>query len=123
MMSAYEFEIEQILNDLWMSTENICDIYSAGHSIGLHSYSHPTTIHKLENNQQETEYRKNYEHLKSLKFNITSMSHPCGVYNSDTLRILESLNIKIGFHSGHHVEEIKTNLEVPRLDHTYLPKY
>ena len=122
MMSAYEFKIEQILNDLWMSTENICDIYSAGHSIGLHSYSHPTTIHKLESSQQETEYRKNYEHLKSLKFNITSMAHPCGVFNSDTLRILESLNIKIGFRSGHDVEEIKTNLEVPRLDHIYLPQ-
>ena len=122
MMSAYEFKIEQIVDDLWMSTKNICDIYSAGHSIGLHSYSHPTTIHKLEKSQQETEYRKNYDHLKSLNFNVTSMSHPCGVYNNDTLRILESLKIKIGFRSGHDVEEIKTNLEVPRLDHTYLPK-
>jgi len=122
MMSTHEFKIEQIIDDLWMSTKNICDIYSAGHSIGLHSYSHPTTIHKLEKSQQETEYRKNYDHLKSLNFSVTSMSHPCGVYNNDTLRILEILKIRIGFRSGHDVEEIKTNLEVPRLDHTYLPK-
>ena len=122
MMSTHKFKIEEILDHLWMSKENICDIYSAGHSIGLHSYSHPTTIHMLETSHQETEYRKNYDHLKSLNFDVTSMSHPCGVYSSDTLRILESLNIKIGFRSGHDVEEINTSLEVPRLDHTYLPK-
>jgi len=122
MMSNQGFNIKEVNNCLWMSEENVGEIYSFGHSVGLHSHSHPTTIHLLDVSEQENEYKKNYDHLRKLNIVVNSMSHPCGVYNSDTLRILSNLNIRIGFRSSHDVEEIASNLEVPRLDHTYLPK-
>lgn len=121
-MSNQGFNIKETNDCLWMSEENICEIYSFGHSVGLHSHSHPTTIHLLDESDQENEYKKNYDHLRKLNIEVTSMSHPCGVYNRNTLRILSNLNIRIGFRSSHDVEEIVSNLEVPRLDHTYLPK-
>jgi len=122
MMSNQGFNIKETNDCLWMSEENVCEIYSFGHSVGLHSHSHPTTIHLLDESDQENEYKKNYDHLRKLNIEVTSMSHPCGVYNRNTLRILSNLNIRIGFRSSHDVEEIVSNLEVPRLDHTYLPK-
>jgi hypothetical protein len=46
------------------------------------------------------------------------MSHPCGNYNIDTLQILKSMNIEIGFRSDSSVTDIKSSLEIPREDHT-----
>jgi len=46
-----------------------------------------------------------------------AMSHPCGNYNDDTLRILKRFGIRIGFRSNNSVTHINTCLEVPRNDH------
>ena len=64
------------------------------------------------------EYKKNYEHLKKIiKKPIKSMSHVCGSYNKDTLDILNSMKIEIGFRSNMSIKETITPLEVPREDH------
>ena len=46
------------------------------------------------------------------------MSHPCGNYNDDTLKILDEMGIQIGFRSNVNIKEIKSKLEVPRENHT-----
>ena len=51
-----------------------------------------------------------------------SMSHPCGNYNLETLKILSDLKIKIGFRSNVNIPNIKSNLEIPRVDHANLIK-
>ena len=50
------------------------------------------------------------------------MSHPCGNYNPETLKILSDLKIKIGFRSNVNIPNIKSNLEIPRVDHANLIK-
>ena len=47
------------------------------------------------------EYKKNKSILeKIVSKNIISMSHPCGDYNNNTLKILKKLNILMGFRSN-----------------------
>ena len=57
------------------------------------------------------------------------MSHPCGSYNSDTLRILDELGIELGFKQFMSVEKEKgmkkinnSTLEIAREDHSEIIK-
>ena len=81
-------------------------------------------MEKLSCKEQESEYFRNLQHLKKdLKINnIISMSHPCGKYNKNTLHILNKLGIKIGFRSSLSIKHIKSNLEIPREDHSNILK-
>ena len=45
------------------------------------------------------------------------MSHPCGDYNKDTLDVLNSMGIRIGFRSNMSNPYINSSLEIPREDH------
>ena len=104
-----------------MNEDILKNISKLGHTIGLHSHSHPTKISALNKNEQKTEYEKNLNYLEAiLEKKIWSMSHPCGDYNEDTLLVLRKLGIKIGFRSSLSVKSIKTHLEIPREDHTNL---
>ena len=49
-----------------------------GHTIGLHSYSHPTMMHRMSEKEQFEEYSKNLKHLENSlgKGTIEAMSHP-----------------------------------------------
>jgi peptidoglycan/xylan/chitin deacetylase (PgdA/CDA1 family) len=123
MMQDKNFDIESASSDLWMSNANIQKLHEEGHIIGLHSYSHPTTLHTLTKDQQRVEYEKNFDHLSAiLKSNPIAMSHPCGNYNLDTLSILRRLGIRIGFRSSNSIRTIESNLEIPRNDHANILK-
>jgi peptidoglycan/xylan/chitin deacetylase (PgdA/CDA1 family) len=99
------------------------EIYELGHVVGLHSHSHPTTIHTLKREDQRLEYETNYNCLKSiLGTSPIAMSHPCGNYNDDTLDILIELGIRVGFRSNSSIKEIRSNLEIPREDHSNIFK-
>ena len=75
-----------------MSTDNLKKLHESGHSIGLHSHSHPTTIQSLSYKNQLEEYSKNYEFINAItNEKVSSMSHPCGNYNADTIKILKNL--------------------------------
>jgi len=120
LFKRFEYNPKNHINRLWMSESELKALHDCGHVVGLHSYSHPTRIDLLAKAIQENEYHKNIDHLRGLGINpIYAMSHPCGVYSIETLRILEQLNIKIGFRSGFNITDIKSALEVPRVDHTY----
>ena len=82
LMIQNDFDENTAKKDLWMSEEDLVNIKSKGHLIGLHSYSHPTQMSKLNKAEQELEYQKNYDHLTGLIGKpIKVMSHPCGDYN------------------------------------------
>ena len=53
--------------------------------------------------------------------NVVSMSHPCGSYNNDTLKVLDKLGIEIGFrHSmlcGNMKKINNSKYEIARHDH------
>ena len=72
---------------------------------------------KLSYEEQLHQYTENYNHLKRLVGEVVSMSHPCGDYNDDTLKILSDLGIQIGFRSSLSITEVKSRFEIPRDDH------
>ena len=123
LMLEYNFHPDSVMKKLWMNDGSLRGLMGDGHTIGLHSYSHPTTLHLLDKKSQEREYAKNYKHLSELLgVRLTAMSHPCGNYNADTLDVLNSKNIKIGFRSNNSIKEIRSNLEIPREDHSNVIK-
>ena len=119
IISDKGIDINEAKKNLWMQEDELLKIHENGHVVGLHSYSHPTQMSKLTTDQQVKEYQQNLTHLsKVLKTSeITSMSHPCGDYNMDTLSLLKGMGIQIGFRSNMDVKEIKSPLEIPREDH------
>ncbi len=124
MMCDFNFNMDEVVSELWMTNQHLSELFCDGHTIGLHSYTHPTLMEKLTFNQQQIEFEKNLCHLESIagSDNIYSMSHPCGSYNEDTLSILKGMGIRIGFRSNLSVKEIKSNLEIPREDHANILK-
>jgi peptidoglycan/xylan/chitin deacetylase (PgdA/CDA1 family) len=119
LMSLHSFNPSESAKLLWMTEGILKELSGEGHLIGLHSYSHPTQMNKLSYEEQQNQFTKNLEHLESLlgKGTIVSMSHPCGNYNDETLKILTDLKIKIGFRSSLSRTDIRSNLEIPRDDH------
>lgn len=118
LMKAKGFDIESAKQKLWMTESDLRNTYLDGHLVGLHSFSHPTQMSKLSKIEQESEYQRNFEHLKSvLGTSVNVMSHPCGDYNQDTLQILSDMGITLGFRSSMSVTTISSLLEIPREDH------
>ena len=67
----------------------------------MHSSSHPTNMDELDKDKQFNEYKENYEFIeKNFGHKPDSMSHPLGRYTDETLKILNNMNIKIGFRSN-----------------------
>ena len=122
LMHKMNFSPQNIVKHLWMSESNLQDISKRGHLIGLHSFSHPTQMDRLSFEEQYNQYKKNFDHLSNIVGNIVSMSHPCGKYNEDTLKILDNLGIKIGFRSSLSETSIKSKFEIPREDHANIFK-
>jgi peptidoglycan/xylan/chitin deacetylase (PgdA/CDA1 family) len=119
LMAQHRFDRSKASARLWMNNNHLKSLSDAGHTVGLHSYSHPTMIHKIPIEQQEKEYIQNFEHLYStLGHKPIAMSHPCGHYSDETLAILKKLGIKIGFRSSPSITTIRSPLEIPRDDHT-----
>tara|TARA_A100001388_G_C28703291_1_gene467292 strand:+ start:41 stop:958 length:918 start_codon:yes stop_codon:yes gene_type:complete len=117
LMLKKSFNITLAKKNLWMTEKDLIKISNKGHIIGLHSYSHPTKMSKLNNSAQKMEYQKNFDHLtKVVKKPITTMAHPCGDYSKETLNILNAMNIEIGFRSSMSIKKICSKLEIPRED-------
>ncbi|MBU6235886.1 MAG: polysaccharide deacetylase family protein [Alphaproteobacteria bacterium] len=123
LMRDHGFEPLSVMKKLWMDDAGLKALEADGHIIGLHSYSHPTVMHRLDKSVQADEYAKNHAHLsRVLTQPIVAMSHPCGNYNADTLDILNGMGIEIGFRSNNSVTDIKSHLEIPREDHANVMK-
>ena len=128
LMEEYKANTKKMLRDIYMTKKDIKNLSLDGHQIGLHSHNHPTNLESLPFQKQKYEYKKNKSMLEKItNKNIYSMSHPCGSYNKDTLRILKSLKIQIGFKQimkiDHRIKKINSSfLEVAREDHANLIK-
>jgi peptidoglycan/xylan/chitin deacetylase (PgdA/CDA1 family) len=112
----------EIADRIWMKNEDLLQLHSEGHTIGLHSYSHPFVLSELTEDEQRNEYSKNLYHIGSvIKAPITSMSHPLNSYGPETLNILNSHNITCGFRSDMNPKVLQEksrlpNLQLPRED-------
>lgn len=110
-------------NSLFMRIDDLKILHGNGHTIGLHSDTHPTRMDNLSDARQVEEYTKNFEFLNSvIGERIKAMSHPCGNYNDVTLDTLKRLGVTCGFRSSLTPSYIKSSLEIPREDHANLIK-
>ncbi len=124
LMKKDSFSPASCCKHLWMSEEDLKELHKQGHLIGLHSFSHPTMMETLSRAEQQLEYDKNFQHLSAtLKSAPESMSHPCGKYNAHTSKILEDLNILIGFRSDMLTIKDASIYEVPRQDHANIMRF
>jgi peptidoglycan/xylan/chitin deacetylase (PgdA/CDA1 family) len=120
MISNSQMDIKEIAKILWIDKEGISYLDKTGHIVGLHSHSHPTQIKELSFGDQLDEYTKGHTILSSIiNQKIKAMSHPCNSYNSDTLKVLEKLNVFFGFRANME-EGYTSKWEYPRLDHAHL---
>jgi len=133
MFKEKKFVPNKFFNNLFFNNNDLIKLHSLGHLIGLHSHSHPTSIEKLSYESQKEEYQKNMDILSEIlniqKSDIKFMSHPCGSYNNDTLEILKSLGIELGFKQIMTIESKKgmkkinnSRLEIARQDHSDIIK-
>jgi peptidoglycan/xylan/chitin deacetylase (PgdA/CDA1 family) len=107
---------------LWLDNDCLRDLAARGHAIGLHSYSHPTRLGDLPLERQREEYKRNSDHVaRILGAAPVSMSHPCGSYTSETLDMLSTMGVRIGFRANLAQADYSL-LEMPRIDHAVLMK-
>ena len=110
--------IEELSASLWMRNEDLVELAGSGHLLGLHSYSHPTTLNMLTLEEQKTEYRQNIDHVTDLLgVPPFAVSHPSNSYDAATLAILENFGVKIGFTDNMRIRG-GGSLEFPREDHS-----
>ena len=113
---------ESLHKSLWMDHRDLKELSKKNHIIGLHSHTHPTDMGEKSFDFQLENYSKNKTVLESLLTkDVTSMSHPCNSYNSETLEILNDLKIEIGFRANLK-SGFNSYLEVPRIDHSEILK-
>lgn len=101
MMRERGVALEELSKNLWMNNYHLRYLTDTGHVVGLHSYSHPTSIGKLLVKDQVDEYTQNYRHiLTACKRKPVVAAYPSNSYNEDTLRILNDMGIYCGFRSN-----------------------
>jgi len=133
MIKEKNFPVDKYQSILFFSKEDIIKLNTLGHTIGLHSHTHPTNIKNFSYDNQELEYKKCKKIISNILTKpqsfIKSMSHPCGSYNKDTLDILKKLEIEIGFKQIMLIEKDKgmkkinnSIFEIARQDHTEIIK-
>ena len=133
LMDEKKFKPEKFYSKLFFNENDIINLDKLGHLVGLHSHSHPTLIEKLSYEEQKLEYEKSLSIISKIlgkpKNSIKYMSHPCGSYNEDTLKILKDLDIQLGFKQIMTIEPEKkmkkinnSFLEIARQDHVKILK-
>ncbi len=133
MFKEKRFDFKRLIKKLFFQKDDLNNLNSLGHLIGLHSHNHPTLIENLTYEVQKEEYKKCLSTISNIldkpKNEIKYMSHPCGSYNLDTLQILKELGIELGFQQIMSIEPEKrmkkinnSFLEIAREDHSNIYK-
>lgn len=124
------FKPKKYHKHLLMNKESLQKLNKLNHEIGLHSHSHPTKIINFNYQNQHKEYLTNFKLLKKIiktKYGIRSMSHPCGSYDNNTLKVLKKMNILLGFKESmlidNNMKKINNSkFEIARVDHSSIIK-
>lgn len=112
--------IKTLKKNLWIKKKHLKNLSFNNHEIGLHSYSHDTSLGNKNFKKQFDEYSKNYNDLKKIiKKNIYSCAYPSNSFNIKTINVLKKLKIKISFRSDYCFNK-KSKYEIKRIDHTLI---
>ncbi|NOX57431.1 MAG: polysaccharide deacetylase family protein [Planctomycetes bacterium] len=118
MIVAFGDSPEALARGLWIDAEDVQKLHETGHVIGLHSHTHPVALAALPPDRQRWEYETNLQKLEAITgTRPIAMAHPCNSYAPETLDILRTLEIKIGFRANMN-QDSKSPLEIPRADHS-----
>ncbi len=121
MVAAAGYDPLALSRRLFITAEGIAALHRTGHTIGLHSHTHPTRLAALDAATQGHEYRTNRARIEAVtRVPVQAMSHPCNSYNADTLNLLARMGIQVGFRSNMAAVEGKGRFEYPREDHANL---
>jgi len=124
LMKNRGFNWEEVLPYLSFNKIELQHLSDSGHIVGLHSHSHPTNMAKLSKSHQFTEYHMNKKVLKNLiGRDAICMAHPVNSYNAQTKKVLDKLDISLGFRSNSINKKTLDPLEVGRIDHVQILKY
>lgn len=124
MIEHSDYNVEKNAKLLWMKEKELIDLHNHNNIIGLHSYSHPTSMITKTKSEQEEEYALNKKQLETIiQDEVISVSYPCNSYNKESLDYMNKLGIKIGFKANMvDIEYTQRNLEIPREDHANILK-
>lgn len=115
------FDPVAVSKELWMNEDHLRELVADGHQIALHSHSHPTRIDLFSRGKQAMEYQVNFDILREITGVAPKcVAYPCGRFNDDTLEIMESLGVKVGFISHPGSGKSHLALGLPRKDHSLL---
>jgi len=102
--------------NLWIDADCLRRLHAEGHVIGLHSHTHPPELAELPLGEQWREYRQNHAILTEILGEPpATVAHPCNSYNEDTLALLRTLGVRLGFRADASQTEF-SELEFPRED-------
>lgn len=119
LMNEKKFDTSKVPAKVFMTAGHLERLNRKGHTLGLHSDTHPTQIQSLPNEVQAREYKTNYDFLKNITgVGARIVAHPCGQYNEVTLEILHQLKVEVGFRSSLNIPYAKSLLEIPRANHS-----
>ncbi len=116
---------KKLSKNLWLNNNHIKELSKKGHNVGMHAYNHPYKLSELDFKSQNSELKRNFNHLKKiLKLNPISISYPNGSFNKYTLKIIENLRLRCGFISSmkSYNKNYKKKFTLRRLDHSNILK-
>ena len=123
LMNKKKFDTSVVPTKVFMTVPQLEQLNRKGHTLGLHSDTHPTQIQSLSKEAQVREYTTNYDFLENITgTGATIVAHPCGQYSETTLEILHQLEVGVGFRSSLNIPFAKSLLEIPREDHSNILK-
>lgn len=104
MIKENNISYKTLSKNLWMNNKHIKKLSMNGHEIGLHGYNHEVLLGKLSYDKQFISYFDNYNHIKKItEKKPISASYPSNSFNSNTIKILKKLDIKISFCSSSNI--------------------
>jgi peptidoglycan/xylan/chitin deacetylase (PgdA/CDA1 family) len=95
--------------ELMMNWGNISEINDKGFLIGSHTCNH-AILSSLNYKEQEVEIGSSIEEInRKLGISCNYIAYPNGLYNEDTMRIMDQLNIEYGLTSQSGINTISDN--------------
>ena len=121
MIDFKKYNVKKNHKKLFMSVKHLSTLIKNKNLIGLHSHNHNTNIKKMSQKQQLSDYKKNFYFIKKyFGKKPLSASYPFGRYNSQTLKIMKHLGIRVAFLSKENNKI--SNLKIGRIDHVNMIK-
>ncbi len=116
----FKINKKKILKNFYFNLKNCIEIFNEGHEIGMHSSTHPR-FSNLSFYNQKKEIIDNIRYLKKkgiFRQNL-SFCYPYGSFNSDTIKILKTNNIRFALttNKGKILNNVN-KFKIPRLDTT-----